>query len=153
MKDYLQSGKLTDDESYNKWMITESEKFFIDSGTNILHRIYQPNPKVCPKLIYEQVVLPNSMVSEVLRSCHDISYHGGHANVRQTYLKLIPHVYFRKMFVIVENYVKSCEVCARRKTPRNKRDIPTMSPALVGCSEDNGTFDTATWLPKSIQDR
>jgi hypothetical protein len=118
MIQYLENKELPEDVTRAREILTTNTKFFIDLQTKVLYREHQPNPKSSPDLIYEQLVLPNSAVEEVLRQAHDIPHVGAHRGHAQVYLALAPHVYFDKMYACIKNYVQSCTVCAKHKSPR-----------------------------------
>ena len=56
----------------------------------------------------EQLVIPSSFQSEVLRSCHKVL---GHKKFQSIAEQLRPHVYWPGMYKDLENYLAECEVC------------------------------------------
>ena len=77
----------------------------------------------------ELIVLPEKMLPEVLKACHDhpLSGHGGYL---RTLVKVRQRFYRRKLPKIVRRYVKSCTFCLGRK-PRNNfpEGIPSSLPS------------------------
>ena len=56
----------------------------------------------------EQLVVPSSLQSEVLASCHKAM---GHKKFQYIAEQLRPHVYWPGMYKDLENYLAGCEVC------------------------------------------
>jgi transposase InsO family protein len=131
MKKYLRNEQLPNDEKNRQEILLTHKHYYLNETSNILYRIYLPNPKVTPKLIYEQMVLPQGMITEVLRNVHDLDYMGGHTDTKKTYLKMLPNVYFKNMYAITKNYVESCTICAERKTPRRRKNAPSVPPPMT----------------------
>jgi len=98
MKNYLKDETLPESENDKRKILLTNSQFYLDPSTNILYRLYFPNPKSQKDLFYVQLVLPCSMIREILRNVHDVSYMGAHMSTEKTYLKLIPYVYFNKMY-------------------------------------------------------
>ena len=130
IKNYKKDKILPNDDKRSREILTTSEQYFCDNA-NILYRIYKPNPKTTPQILYEQIVLPESMIAEVFRHAHDLPYSGGHAEIKKTYLRLVPYVFFKNMYTRTENYVQSCTVCAQRKSPRRKPTAHLVPPSLT----------------------
>ena len=127
MIDYLKENKLPRDLVREKEILNTSTQYFMDEEHDILYREFQPNPHHKPTVLYEQLVLPDSMVAEILYQTHDVPYIGGHRGHQKVYLTLQPHVYFKNMYTVTKNYVKSCQICAKRKSPRRKFRTPIVS--------------------------
>ena len=74
----------------------------------------------------EVVVVPESLVGEVLECCHGnpISAHYG---ISKTYYKLISRFYFPYMITRLTDHINKCEQCLRRKMPR-KEPKPEIHP-------------------------
>jgi transposase InsO family protein len=131
MIQYLEQKNLPEDTARAKEILTTATNFFIDNQTKVLYREHQPNPRATPDVIYEQLVLPSLAVEEVLRQAHDIPHVGAHRGHQKVYLARTPHVHIREMYVTTKNYVQSCHVCARRKCPRRRYQLPLI-PTEVG---------------------
>ncbi|GMF49549.1 unnamed protein product [Phytophthora lilii] len=62
-----------------------------------------------------RLVVPTTMIQEVLQSCHD-SLEGGHQGVVRTYQR-VKHDYYRfGLYTDVEKHVKSCPDCSSSKS-------------------------------------
>jgi hypothetical protein len=77
--------------------------------------------------IIRQLVVPEQLKSEVFRLCHD-SFTGGHLGQFKTWRKLNARFYWPNVYQETINYVESCEVCAKLKSPPPNR--PNLKPIL-----------------------
>ena len=66
------------------------------------------------------VVVPTSMANQILYESHDLL---GHSGYDKTLAQVRRHYYFFSMAKEAEIYVKSCEICQRRKASRNKTKL------------------------------
>ena len=68
-----------------------------------------------------QIIIPNSLRETVLEQCHD-SVISGHFGIRKTLEKVRQKYYWAGLYKYIEQYVKSCDTCNRRKPlPRTKK--------------------------------
>ena len=66
------------------------------------------------------LVVPDKLKHEICHSMHDDALSGGHLGFARTYGKMRDRYYWDGMSKSVENYVKSCDACQRRKHPKQK---------------------------------
>ncbi len=66
------------------------------------------------------IALPKELKTQVLHDFHDNSLSGGHLNADRTYKKIKDKYYWYKMRTDIENYVKTCDSCQKRKIPTKK---------------------------------
>lgn len=72
------------------------------------------------KRIYKQLVVPESLQSDVLMLCHD-NYTGAHLGEHKTWVKLTNRFYWPTSHQDTINYVKLCKTCACIKPPPPNR--------------------------------
>ncbi len=70
--------------------------------------------------IIKQLVVPEQLKAEVFSLCHD-SFTGGHLGQFKTWRKLNARFYWPNVYQETINYVESCEVCAKLKSPPPSR--------------------------------
>ncbi len=63
--------------------------------------------------------IPSDLYTDIVRMFHS-SYLGGHTGVRKTVTRLQQHVYFPRMYAIVEKFVASCPSCQMHKSRNSK---------------------------------
>ena len=108
---------------------------------NNFDRLVLENGVLCRKINFEsenklQIVLPSCFRQIALRGLHDdIGHHG-----RDRTLDLVrERFYWPRMSSEVENYVKQCDRCLRRKAPTNVRtplvNIKTYQPLELVCMD------------------
>ena len=108
---------------------------------NNFDRLVLENGVLCRKINFEsenklQIVLPSCFRQTALRGLHDdIGHHG-----RDRTLDLVrERFYWPRMSSEVENYVKQCDRCLRRKAPTNVRtplvNIKTYQPLELVCMD------------------
>ena len=68
------------------------------------------------KLIY----LPSSMISSLLRACHDNPMTGAHFSVDRTYNKLKNYFWWPNMKSTIYDYIQSCRLCKQHNISRHK---------------------------------
>jgi len=94
-----------------------------------------------------QLVLPRTLINEVLRSAHD-SNTGGHLGIDKTYSKLKVKFYWYKMKDSVKLHIHACEKCLRRKRPFRMPKSP-LTEYTVGFPLDRISTDIMGPLPES----
>ncbi|KAE8881851.1 hypothetical protein PF003_g34085 [Phytophthora fragariae] len=62
-----------------------------------------------------RLVVPSTMVQEVLQSCHD-SLEGGHQGITRTYHRVKSDYYWIGLYADVEKHVRSCPDCCSSKS-------------------------------------
>ncbi|KAE9275128.1 hypothetical protein PF008_g29424 [Phytophthora fragariae] len=65
--------------------------------------------------MWMRLVVPSTMVQEVLQSCHD-SLEGGHQGVNRTYHRVKADYYWIGLYADVEKHVRSCPDCCSSKS-------------------------------------
>jgi len=70
------------------------------------------------EMIYAMVI-PKSMISNILFSCHD-ALTAGHMGTERTYKTISQRFYWPKMFESIRSYVKTCEKCQMNKVSNCK---------------------------------
>ena len=70
-----------------------------------------------------QIIIPKSLRETVLEQCHD-SLIGGHFGIRKTLEKVRQKYYWAGLYKYIEQYVKSCYTCNRRKSPPRVKRAP-----------------------------
>lgn len=63
------------------------------------------------------LVLPSTMIAEVMNLCHDVPS-TGHQGVSRTLSRVKERFYWHTLSTDVQNYVASCAVCNRNKKPK-----------------------------------
>ena len=114
-------------EERPKWIVVSGMSNRIKSYWSQFQRLCIHNDLLC-RIWYEgkkpekyQIIIPKDLRETVLQHCHD-SIIGGHFGVRKTLEKVRQKYYWAGLYSYVEQYVKSCDVCARGKpSPRTKK--------------------------------
>lgn len=65
-------------------------------------------------------MVPQSIKKDILQLCHD-NFTGAHLGHKKTWIKLSNRFYWPNSYSEVKNYVESCEVCAKIKSPPPNR--------------------------------
>ena len=113
---------------YNKILY---RKFESDSGKDIIW----------------QILLPKDLGPFVFKHLHD-SVTCGHLGIKKTLSKVNNRFFWHKMRSDVENWCKSCDVCASRKMPQKKPKAP-MQQYNVGAPLERVAVDILGPLPKT----
>lgn len=62
------------------------------------------------------LVIPSALRTEILQACHDEPT-AGHLGVSRTFARIHQKYYWPKLLASVQQYVRTCRDCQRRKTP------------------------------------
>ncbi|GMF32587.1 unnamed protein product [Phytophthora lilii] len=121
-----EESKLSYIDARNAWKIADK---FVLSEDNMLYFLgvshrwsKQEKDETTPRL-----VIPTTMIQEVLQSCHD-SLEGGHQEVVWTYHRVKNDYYWLGMYAAVERHVKSCPDCCLSKS---KPQLRGYSPGTI----------------------
>ena len=94
-----------------------------------------------------QILVPRDLRVTVLQHCHDSSV-GGHFGLKKTLGKVRQKYYWPDFYTYVEQYVKSCDTCAKKKHPiRTKR--PPMQLTGAGYPMERIATDILGPLPET----
>jgi hypothetical protein len=69
---------------------------------------------------FRQLVVPQSIKAQILEICHE-NFTGGHLGEHKTWTKLNNRFVWKESRDETVNYVKSCKICAKIKSPTNLR--------------------------------
>ena len=94
-----------------------------------------------------QIIIPKSLRETVLEQCHD-SIIGGHFGIRKTLEKVRQKYYWAGLYKYIEQYVKSCDTCNRRKLPPRTKRAP-MKLTGAGYPMERIATDILGPLPES----
>ena len=76
-------------------------------------------------------MIPTALRHEVLLQAHDSPF-AAHFGVHKTYAKLRDKYFWPRMFADVQHYVLSCESCAMKKSPKQRRTAPVLPIPVSG---------------------
>ncbi|KAG2762008.1 hypothetical protein PC116_g21196 [Phytophthora cactorum] len=114
-----QAATLNYKEARDAWKYAD---WFVLSEDGVLHylglsRWYHHGCQEETKL---RLMVPTTMIQEVLQNCHD-SLEGGHQGVVRTFQRVKSNYFCAGIYADVEKYVKSCPDCSSRKRRRQLR--------------------------------
>ncbi|CAB1120564.1 unnamed protein product [Ectocarpus sp. CCAP 1310/34] len=97
-------------------------KFFLHEG--LLCRSYIPAHLRRRAHFRDQLVVPSSLRTLVISSCHDLPSSGGHLAFKGTFDKVRDRYWWPTMHSDITRHVQSCESCQRRKTSYRPPQLP-----------------------------
>lgn len=92
------------------------------------------------------IVLPEKLIPEVMKACHDHSL-SGHGGYLRTLAKLQQRFFRRRLAKLVRRYINSCEFCRKRKPRSNfpegiPSSLPTTAvPFQIQCIDFSGPIN------------
>jgi transposase InsO family protein len=95
--------------------IQQESSYIIDNRV-----LYKIDSRSCTRTNRKLIYIPSSMRSEVLTSYHDHPT-AAHFGLKRTWEKLRRRCYWPKMRAEIENYIASCDKCARYNIKRTKK--------------------------------
>lgn len=90
------------------------KQYALDNNHTLVY-IDPSNNKLKP---LKRIVIPTSMKKEILETFHD-SPLAGHLGITKTYQKISSRYYWLNMAIQIENWIKSCEQCSRKKLAKS----------------------------------
>ena len=96
-----------------------------------------------------QLIVPRELQKEVLWNAHD-GLLGGHLGQKKTREKALRKFYWRGICEDCNNWVNTCDVCARQKQPQRKPHAPLASMA-TGVPLDHLATDILGSFPESTR--
>ena len=121
--DYLETNTLPGSDSSARSILLDHDNYLLDEN-GILFHLWKPARRG-RKEIRKQLVIPHSLRYEILVNAHDYVT-SGHMGITRTYEKMRDRYYWKGLYADVEHWCKSCQDCAMRKPPRNRRQIPLL---------------------------
>ena len=101
---YLRDGTLPDDIVNSRKVMACVSDYDLFDG--VLHHFWTPGPRK-RKHIRKQLVIPRSLIEEVLQWCHNDPTNG-HLGIHKTYYKIQERFFWVGMYKDVDYYCKSC---------------------------------------------
>jgi len=126
--EYLDNGQLPPNDKEARQILLNADNFVVRN--DILYHIWSPkrNAGISDSIL--QLVIPVNLVNTVLASTHD-SVLAAHLGYNKTLTKIRQRYYWANMNKDIDNWVRSCESCAQRKTSRHKELAPLVPLRVV----------------------
>jgi hypothetical protein len=113
---YIEHGQLPTEKTSATHIKRLSQDFTIDAQGSLV--TVNPPRGLGPSLdTTHRLVVPASMREELLTAFHD-SPLAGHLGYKKTLAKIEARYYWKKMGVDTQKWVRTCDMCLRRKAPR-----------------------------------
>ena len=118
---YLKNQDIDPSDITPKVTILEATNYFLEEDGTLYHiqKHQGGNMKT-----YIQMVIPKSLISEILHWFHESPVTGTHLGITKTYDKISRKYFWKGLYNDVKFYVKSCASCGTRKHPANKQKAP-----------------------------
>jgi hypothetical protein len=113
---YLEKGDLPEDSKRARRIVAEAGQMWIDKEGR-LFRQWWPQRAGQRDNTRQQLVVPEPLRKEILRSCHD-DLLGGHLGFDKVYGKIREHYWWPSMYADTKEWIATCETCQVRKNPR-----------------------------------
>ncbi|GMF32467.1 unnamed protein product [Phytophthora fragariaefolia] len=93
-----------------------------------------------------RLVVPTTLVQEVLRSCHD-SLEGGHQGIVRTFHRVEADYYWIGLYADVEKHVRSCPDCSSIFAINNSQDTTRKETPFIWLDFDEELLPDDSWEP------
>ena len=125
---YIETGELPQDGKLARQTCFEADKYYFKDG--LLYHVHdQPNNNLRKvKETMQQLVVPMSWRSEVLRNYHDDNSHAG---TERLYASIRQKIYWPSLYRDVRLYCRSCEICQKAKRDFHPRKPPLQPLPVV----------------------
>jgi hypothetical protein len=129
MIDYLLHGILPTDDAKARKLVLESDAYCIKQ--NVLHHIYYSKGKRLHEAepCHFQLVVPTQLRPQIFQAYHTDNCHAG---FDKTYATIRLKYWWPRMYIQLEEYIKTCDICQRAKRPVHHHRAPMGS---VGCEK------------------
>ena len=123
MIDYLENGTIPENETLTKAILRTSPDYEVDD--NILYyKGYAPQGKGHrSERVLKQLMVPNSLKSELLHAYHD-SQIGGHQGYDRTYARMKLKYWWHSMAKDIKEYIATCPICQLIKRQYHVKHTP-----------------------------
>lgn len=119
VRKYLQQEKGSD--AVEKAVVLEASRCTIADDIVYIWVLEQRTTRQ-PTLV-PRIWLPDSLTERVLKSCHD-QPEVGHYDAARTLHRITSVYWWPKVWQSTQNWVQTCDVCQKRKTPRMQKRLP-----------------------------
>ena len=143
---YLETSQLPESTSQARKLMLTIDSYYLDEH-GILCHLWSPGKRHVHTLC-AQVVIPASLRSEILVSCHDDPT-AGHLSTLKTYEKIRSRYYWHGMYQDIDHWCRSCVDCAMKKVPRGQRRAPLL-PIPVEGAFDRVAMDILGPFPTTV---
>ena len=125
LRDYLKHGTIPPDKQLRKTITRYASKCFIENDL-LWIRLFQP--EIGTRAL---ICVPGSLRDQLVLQFHN-SWYGGHEGVHKTIQRLQLYYFWPNMQTDVNNIIKACDVCQKRRTcptlpPSNLQPLPLLS--------------------------
>ena len=142
---YLQNGNLPDDALMCRKIVASAPDYELTDG--ILYHYWCPGSRRKRQHIRKQLVVPRSLIDEIVYWCHDDTT-AGHLSMNKTYHKIQERFFWIGMYSDVDHWCRSCTDCATKKTPKGRKKAPIL-PIPVDGPFDRVAIDVLGPFPPS----
>lgn len=130
MLDFLEHDNLPDDDLKARNIVLQADQYYVNDGL-LYHIWHTPAKRHMPERSTYQLYVPNTFVDTVLNNCHDHVL-AAHFGFQRTYSKIRQRYFWKGMYRDIDNWVRSCISCAKRKTHRHKVIAPLVTMRVPG---------------------
>ena len=132
---FLKFGEVAPFDKKPNLTITMSDNYFLED--DILYHIHKGRKTII------QLVIPKSIVPEVLHWCHESPLTGAHFGIAKVYDKISNKYFWQGMYRDTKFFINSCPSCGTRKllTTKNKAPLipfPAYEPWQKVCLDLHG---------------
>ena len=128
-------------------IVSVSRDCHIDNNGTLI-RTFQPTNGRTKLDVIQQVALPQNILPKLMHEFHD-SPLAGHIGITKTYNKIRERYWWPHMIRDITNYIKTCDLCQRRKSPRKLRwPIRSILPT-PDKQQSNDKDESIVYLPFS----
>ena len=92
------------------------------------------------------LVVPEHRKQEILSASHD-HHMAGHQGVKNTYQRLSGKYYWLTMFEDIRQYIRTCDICQKR---RKERETEPMQPTTISLAGAHFGIDIVGLLPRTM---
>jgi hypothetical protein len=142
---YLVNGNLPTDPRVARRILASADQYVLVSEI-LYHVCFVTSKRVIETPNVLQLVVPESCVNIVLENVHD-SVVAAHFGIQRTLSKVKQRYYWDSMNMDVVNWVRSCESCQQRKSPKYKFLQPLVPLRYVEAPFDRVSVDFLGPLP------
>ena len=112
---YLKNDILPESNTDARKLLLTIENYFLDDN-GVLYHILHSHLSPTQQLV-EQLVIPESLKTEVLTACHDEPT-AAHMGIDRTLAIIRMRYFWNKMYADIKHWVQSCTLCNTKKNPK-----------------------------------
>jgi hypothetical protein len=149
--DFIATDKMPTSEPLRRFVESQRSSFIVQDGSGLLCRVRSAQEaKDHPSMEPARPAIPQGLKALLIHEYHDDSI-AGHSGQSATHNRVALKYWWPRMREEINEYVLSCEQCAKKKDPKNPSSVPLISPKPATRPFECISYDVLGPLPLTMK--